>query len=380
MTKLFRDYAANLMASVVVSLFSLLLYKLVLIVFGKADLELFSVIKRYQAFFIPIILLGYGVMLPKYIAQRKAGKKILYGSMITAVALWAVGLVLASVVDNTVFLALLFSFPAFLSGYFFSVSRGLEDYKKGIATMMLYLVILPLLAFIGSSEIKNYIYIYFYISVIVLGFWWRYYSKDFSLIAKMVSIELPIWTYLKRSWGRVPGDFCNQGVLIIPVQLLLMNDERQMAAYLSLAIAIAVACSIPIKPISTILLTRLASVKVDSRKNMLSVCMYILISAVIGSIYYILSVLINRFYFNDLMFLDVLRSLTLFVCFNSLYILIRSYIDALYDGPVLAYINGAGLAISLIVGVSGASGSFTLGFTFGCICLLTILAIAYKKS
>ena len=65
-----REYILVLTTSVIVSIFSLILYKIILIEWGARELEEFSIIKRYQALLIPVLMLGLGVTLPLWLARR----------------------------------------------------------------------------------------------------------------------------------------------------------------------------------------------------------------------------------------------------------------------------------------------------------------------
>ncbi|NCA86669.1 MAG: hypothetical protein EOM83_14055 [Clostridia bacterium] len=148
---------------------------------------------------------------------------------------------------------------------------------------------------------------------------------------------------------RVPGDFLNQFIFMLPVQLCVYNNDLKSAAYLSVSFSVVSACAIPLKPISTILLVRVAMANFNQEKNRISLLYYCLVSLVLTLIYRCFTWVFNEFYFKNEDFLYILNALTPLVFFYSVYVLSRSYVDALFSGPMLTYVNLIALFFGYIV-------------------------------
>jgi len=345
MRDLIRDYTINLCITLGATAVSFLLYKLALVVYGAPGLETLTIVRRYQAFLLPIAMLGYGVTLPKYIARGAVDARtflVILASSFGVLALVAVG---SLGWQPMLALSAIFTIPALIGGLYFSVSRGVDNYKKGGVGNLLFLALVPLVTFPLASTMTQYVYLYAVVGAILGILLYRYFLGDLPRME--AGVRVPSGQFMLNSVVRVPGDFFNQGMLLIPVQVLINQGQVTDSSYVALGISIAVAASIPAKPISTILLTKIVrggGKKIFGGKYVgYSLCL----AGGLALLYFLVCPLVDWFYYHDARFLASMRGLTPFVFFNTLYILWRSHIDALYAAPALTYINGLGFLLQL---------------------------------
>lgn len=344
-----KEYILTLGTALAVSGFSFVLYKLMLIAYSQEGLDYFAVIRRYQAALVPLLMLGYGVMLPKAIAAKKIGSETVKFSLLTSALCFMLLSVFSSVADEKYFYALLFSGPIVITGFIYCIYRGLQDFKLGAVSNIFFLVVLPLISFFVTSSLKFFIVMYFLFSAFSFA-WWYFFISPSRIILSNAKSTIENKLFFIMSLSRVPGDFFNQFIFVLPV--VFVEGTKYSPGELSLAIAVMIAFAIPLRPISTILLVKISAGGASKREFVSSLMTYIALSVAVSIGFYFCCDVFNYFYYNNDSFAYVLKSLTFAVFLNSLYVLLRSYADAKFDKPVLSYINAGGLFILTLLLIS----------------------------
>lgn len=373
-----KDYSITLVSGMAVALYSFVILKLVLVNYGEQALEFFSILKRYQVFLVPVMLLGFGVTLPKYLAMRKVSGHIVFFSVFAVGVMFLLILAAFFLVWQEYYLAVLLSLPALAAGFLYSVARGLNRFVVGAWINILFLVFLPTIVFVLVNNVTSYVLAYFFASI--LFFVAAIYAIRRKILEIKFSESIPQLIFLKTSFARVPGDFLNQGILMLPVQIYIYMGDLTAAAHLSVALSFVVACAIPLKPLSTILLVKVAMTELDPGRNKLAMFYYCIAGIVLALLYRCFTWVINAFYFDDELFLQTLNMLTPLVFFYSLYVLSRSYVDALFSGPVLTYINFAALLLGgAMYGLLRVEPGVLACFSYGCAAVAVVYLVLVKK-
>lgn len=355
-----KEYVLTLGTALAVSGFSFVLYKLMLIAYSQVGLDYFAVIRRYQAALVPLLMLGYGVMLPKAIAAKKIDSGTVNFALLTSVSCFILLSIFSYLTDEKYFYALLFSGPIVITGFIYCIYRGLQEFKLGAVSNVYFLIVLPLISFFATSSLKFFIVVYFLLSAFSFA-WWYFLISPSRVVFSGVKATIGNKLFFIMSLARVPGDFFNQFIFVLPV--VFVDGTRYSSGELSLAIAVMIAFAIPLRPISTILLVKISAGGGSKREFVSSLMIYIVLSVVVSIGFYFCCDVFNYFYYNNDSFGDVLKSLTFAVLLNSLYVLLRSYADAKFDKPVLSYINAVGLMILTLLLVLGVDVVMSLIFS-----------------
>ena len=374
-----RDYVFTLASGVAVSFYSFVILKLVLVMYGEQALEFFAVLKRYQAVLLPLMLLGFGVTLPKYLAMGQLSKEMLAACLALVGGAFCVTLLVFWAFWGEYWLAVPLSLPALAAGFLYSVARGQSKFLLGGGINIVFLVFIPSLLFLFFSDLASYIVSSSIFAVLAFLITVLLYRR--ALPKPNSDLSVSKLSFFYTSFCRVPGDFLNQAILFLPVQYYLFLGDTASAAHLSVALSFALAAAIPLKPVSTILLVKVSMVAPDVKANRKAMLYCCLIGLAFASIYRALTWVVNRVYFDSSDFLHVLNVLAPVVLFYSIYVLVRSYVDALFSGPVLTYVN----LVSLLIGgafcllLSAEPWAFVC-VSYGCAAFLVVALVLVKKN
>lgn len=370
---IYKDYFKNLIGGVIVALFTFVLYKLILISYGNEDLEFFTLIKRYQTILFPIVMLGFGVLIPKLLVKKTINDKTVK-SLVIVSTLFFLGLMLFCYYFNiTWFYACLYTFPVMLSTFIFSIYRGGMLFQQGINSNYIFLIALPLCSYILTTNLISFLFLYCIASSVLFIFFFKNILESDFL---KNTVDYNLINIIFNGLQRVPGDVISQFVLLFP--LYFLNENIYNVGEYALAISIVVAFSIPIKPLGTVLLVYLSKADFNKNKIMKSLIFYIFISMLFTVIFLGLIKYINIFYFDTPSFLLVLNNLTPMVFFTTIYIFLRSYVDSLYASALLSYINIFIVAIYCILIFLQVDSISGLNISYGLGVLIVFLSIIYK--
>lgn len=376
-----KDYIVTLLSSVLVSTFIFFLLKLILYFYGEDGLNDFLIIKRYQSFLVPILLLGYGVTLPKFIAQNKLDFQTIGFSLTSSVVGATVLSILVYKYNAHLFLAFCFSISVLLASLYYSILRGFSQFLGGAVINITFIIAIPSISLVLVNSIPSFIFVNLFLSLLwgltIILLSWRTLKEKLPK-AKENTIRLP--EFFKQSITRVPGDLFNQSLMLLPIQVCLWRDEFQRAAYISLALSFVAATSILLRPISTILLVSTAKQQLSDEQLFKSANIYILMCVILSLVYLCFTRLINMFYYEDNEFLTILQNLTIATFFYGLYVVLRSYVDVFYVQPILTYINLIGLLIMILLSFfTSLTEIDALNVAYGSISMMTLSMIFYRR-
>lgn len=330
---MYKDYALNLIGSTLIAVFSFIFYKIILYGYGDSGLEFISLAKRYQSVIFPITMLGFGVLIPKLLAKNEISFRTIFKSIIFSTMFLIFIALFSYFINKNIFYSSIYTFPIILSAYIFSIYRGKFLFKKGIISNYIFLIVIPLLCYFVTSNLKSFIIVYSSISI----FYFIFMMKDIGKL-DFYKDKISFRSYFSNGAARAPGDVISQFIFLLPI-FFLNNESSFSKGEYSLAISIVLAFSIPIKPISTILLVYIAKMEMSTFYLIKMIALYVFISLILTFSFLLLIPYINAFYFDSISFNSVLNSLVPLVFMTSLYIFLRSYIDSLYEMPLLSYLN-----------------------------------------
>lgn len=374
---IFSEYFLNLATALAVAGFSFILYKFVLMYYGINDFDFFVVVRRYQAALLPIFLLGLGVLLPKLLAMDSISKRSLNFSILFIIIFYFLALTVSASLSKVYYYTVIFCGPIVIASVVFSIYRGKGDYFSGCISNVFFLIFLPASVFLISNNIEFFLYFYFFSSSIGFFIWILFFYKKIHInaISEFTNVKI-----LRNGIARVPGDFLSQALYVIPVFIATKESEIYNISYLSFGLSLFLAFSIPLRPISTILLVRVVKSN-DGHSDFIRKLFFYSMLSVGMTVFYLISVpYINKFYFNIEDFEALLYGLSYVVFFNAMYVLLRSYIDAKFHAPLLSYFNGIAVLVLFLLAYVGVDLIVALSFSVGLIVILIISFLVFNKS
>ncbi len=268
------DYIFTFIVEFLVLMAGVLVYKLAANLEGANDFSEYAISRRTISFILPLLILGCGVGIPRYVAFAHDDKKkqdtfFLAGLIIVlGFALPVLGLIFLL---QEKFSFLFFGSSAFfylipsicimvlgmlLHGLNYGYFRGKVEMIKANTFQLLNLGIAPLLVFVFFDNVLDVIY--------YTGILWLIISLSFTIYILMTShwdiqnLGLQIKELLVFGSLRVPGDFVLAAFLALPAYYAahLINDQLKTAGYVAFAMSFLNMAGAAFGPISLILLPK----------------------------------------------------------------------------------------------------------------------------
>jgi O-antigen/teichoic acid export membrane protein len=366
-----KDYIFTFVAEFLVLLSGILVYKFAATVLGKDGFSEYALSRRTVSFIQPILIMGFGVGIPRYIAfasassnSKKADTYFIGGICVLSLVALSFTIIVNLFRDKFAFLMLgnsryyhlIFPISLMLIGFVFhsacySNYRGRLLMLKANFLQIINLGFVPLFAFAVSKSTRQVLFI--------TGFCWLEISLVFLFfILKHQSWErMNILRYTKEliKFGlqRVPGDFGLAAILTLPAIFTAHLAGVREAGYVAFGISILNMAGSVFAPIGLILLPTVS--KLISEKNFSTLKSQInkilkitLFFSIIGIIFFeTFAVQIIRMYLgkNFINLILVSRVIIVGSLAYNIYISMRSIIDACY----VRAINTINIFISLAV-------------------------------
>ena len=328
--------------------FSFVILKVIQARFGQVFFDNYILILRYSGFIVPFIMLGMGVSIPRHISfirhnsdsTKDKNSVVETGIVIVLLAIFITFLI-------SFFLANFFEFNKLLFNgheYFFilimycaglalfssvySVMRGFEEFKL-IESLKICLIGIPALFFIFYLKtLTDYLYVYTVLNCIVFIFVFWYKNINININIKIESAVLVFG--LKR----VIGDVTYPLLVSIPIIYTVNSIGYESAAKFSFYIMLVNIFVMFVNPISTIMLTKAVKI-VNSKSKLLNYIVFSFILSIVLSIFFsILSPYIISYFGYSINKIDIFN-LSIILSFLSIYICVRSIIDAESETPHL---------------------------------------------
>lgn len=366
-----RDYIITFSVMVAVMATTFLIYRSAQLLFGSQGFSEFSFAKRIVAFLVPALSLGIGVGIPREVARvhntsKEGDQFIILRSANVLILILLVTLILACVLFPIIVSKLLFSDGKYsylllpivvcLSGSMFNsiafaYYRGLNQFIIANIMQICNLVLLPILTiYCFCHDISSYLIVWgSTVTVVSLagtapflftrkGSWWN--SKV-------------IYHFISYSVRRVPGDISLELMFVIPPIIAAHLIDFQTAGEVAFSLTLLTLVMAPLSPVSILLLPKIMGLLRENKKTRIKALVndglpYVIGIFTAGSI--LLFILIGQLISVFLaqkgdMNLFIIRAVILTIVPYSLYIYLRSFIDALSDK---AY-NSLNCIVSLFV-------------------------------
>jgi O-antigen/teichoic acid export membrane protein len=409
----FKDILLTFFTQAIILIALIFVYRLIAQNFGPEGLGEYSLIKRAISFLQPILLLGLGVSIPRYIAISE-NKEERSGYMKSG------GLALG--VFTVFFLILINLFKEFFAKIFF----GTIDYINFVLPLSFFLVGSILTAFMysyfrGRLFVKTFNFLHIINLalvpfIIIIFFEEIAIEKLITLIGlitfliafiffifsvKEFFIFLPKWQ-IKKAWDellkygapRLPGDFALAGLLSLGPIFAAHFVSIQEVGYLSVSQSLLYTVGAVMAPLGLVLLPKVSNLIANGKQEMMKDNLNFLIAAIIQCSVFLC---VQSIIFADIIikywlgaeFLNavpVMRIIFLSIFFYIFYVAIRSVLDAVKVKP-LNTINlfmslGVFLGISvilLLLNIFSLIISLSVAFTSGLICLGVLTYISVRK-
>ena len=389
-----RDYIITFLVTLSVIGATVILYKLAQSQFGTQGFSEFSFVKRIIAFLAPIMAIGMGVGVPREVARVNGTEtdeqkyEILRNSFLVTVILFAVLIIIINVMSG--FLASLFFgdrkfhyllnpmasslFGAMLSSLAYSYYRGLNIFLVANFIQLVNLIILPIIVILLSSDIPRFLTMY---GLLVSWMSILFVTKHLFHHTGVLINKSLLFSVTRYSIKRLPGDIALQLMFVIPPILAAHMLNFNAAGDISFSLTILTLITVPLSPLSTLLLPKAVTWMKDGRTDSLrkstgDILLKVAIGAsLIGIMLFFFSERALVYFLPEREGFDflILRVVTTVTLPYSVYIYLRSFIDAFHEKPY----NSINCLIALVIflcasGILGYAVSPRAGVATGLVC------------
>ena len=367
---LFKDISLTYVTEFIVLISFFYIYRLIGIYFGPKGVGEYSLIKKTISFLQPILLLGFGVGLPRYIAVSKNQKEtngyikssilmvtILSIIFIIVINLFSAGfskLFLGS--KSYDYLVLPISFLLIggnIHNLIYSFFRGkfyvktfniLQIINSALAPIIILLLfkninIGKFIIFVGIANLMTSIVFYLF------------FNKDYFVGFKDLELKKSLIDLIKYSLPRLIGDFTLGAIISLGPILASHIADIEQVGYLSISQSLLNSVGVAIAPLGLILLPKVSNLITSGRESELNENLNILIISVIQLSMFIsmqmiiFSDAIIKYWLgnNFIKAIPLMKIIFSSITFYSFYISMRSILDASKIKPL----NTINLLISL---------------------------------
>jgi hypothetical protein len=396
--KIPNNYYFILSAKIILAGISFIIMKIVQARFGQDLFDNYLLILRYSGFLVPMIVLGLGISIPRYVSfqmhKDKTFSNISYivdtGMVVISMSIIFVlifGLFLNTLINIDTYLfngqeyfslLLVYSVGLALFCFAYAVMVAFEEIRL-IEIIKIVIVGFGALSFVLIlKNLSQYLFVFTILNVIIFIF--VIFRKKIKF-TKKVNKDL-IYFGLKR----VAGEVMYPLLLSIPIVFSVNQIGLSYAAELSFYFMITNVFILVINPVSTILLTKAVTIFESKTKLYEFLKFGIIISAVLSIFFQITSPIIaDIFGYN----LDIYNSIVLsvIVFLLSLFVWIRNIINSEAVTPYLLRFTcfAVGFEILFIFFVSNKFNVdviFSYLFAVLILCVLTVqrYIVIYKNA
>ncbi|MDD5606515.1 MAG: lipopolysaccharide biosynthesis protein [Candidatus Pacebacteria bacterium] len=373
----FKDIFLTFITQAVILIAFFFIYRLIAVNFGPEGVGEYSLIKRIIAFLQPVLLLGLGIGIPRYIAMSQNREQ-------RSGYIKAGGLVVA--IFSFVFLTFINLFKDYFAKLFF----GTADYSNLVLPFSLFLAGLTLHALVysyfrGRLFVKTFnffqiinlalvplIILIFFKNITIeklitlIGITTFVVAFIFSLfLVKELFVPIKKWQFFKPfkelfqySLPRVPAIFAWQGLLSLGPILAIHFTSIREVGYLSVGQSLLGTVGAAIAPLGLIILPKVSTLIVNGRQEVIKENLNFLLGAILQCSVFICFQLII---FTDVIVeywlgsefsgaISIMRIVFLAVFFYALFEAMRNILDAVKVKPINTINLFISLGVFLIIG------------------------------
>lgn len=355
------DLLFSLLVKVIITVFGLLSYKLAIIYFGLEGFSEYSLSKRIISLLYSIFLLGLGVAIPRYLSMYKDDRYEQGGFFYSGLILIFISNLVLMIIlilmreklalfffSSERYAHLIFPIGVSISGmlwhaFVFSYFRGNLEFLKANILQLVNLAVIPITAFLLSSSVYYVFLVSGILTILMSGIIIIKLILKQSVVKdlKMLSIVRNIKTLVTYGLGRVIGDI---GLAMLFFIISILSTQMygiKVGGIVSFSISILNLLASFFSVIGIVLLPKLGLLystgKIDMiRKYTIKITIFtVLISTSIVFIGLGFGRFALNFFINDLNsnYWELMRLSFLAIVPYSIYVVLRSVIDAVYSTP-----------------------------------------------
>lgn len=364
-----RSYIITLFSSSVLIILNISLFKLAASKLGPDGFAEYNIIRRYISLLLPIVLLGFGVAVPRMIAKSKdiINVKYYYYYAIIVFSIIFIFWGVVSIEFKSTFSQILFGtssrdriiipftiwlFALGIHSMNYAYYHGVFNMRIANTIAVLSMGIIPLVPFLFPlNDIFNVILL---TSIILLFF---SLAIMFYLLSGMKFHTKQMRKYGKElivfGSGRVPGHFALAGLLTFPSFFAVHFVDLKTAGYIAFGNTIVTLLSSLFNPISTVLLPYASNHARDNETEKLNSELFLMLKIVLVIV--VISVIITWIILPPLIVwylgeeyresIGLLRTILPIAISYSIFITIRSVNESMEKRPV----NSINLIYSLFL-------------------------------
>lgn len=394
-----RDYIYTFIAEFIVLFSGLIVYKLAVNVLGKMGFSEYAISKRAISFAQPVLLMGLGVGIPRYIAYSSSNQNskkpdayfiggfsalILAGIIFTSIFNLFKNKFGFLIFGNSNYAYLIFPINLMLLGLVlhsscYSYFRGKLLILKANFLQLINLGIVPLFVFLIAETTQQVLLsnglLWIMVSSVVL----------ITIIRNLRFKDINIFHSTKEliSYGiqRVPGDFGMAALLALPAILTAHISGVVEAGNVAFGISLLNMAGAVFAPIGLIFLPKASQIIANKdfdllRQYIKKILKITLVLTSLGLVFFeIFADIIIKLYLGKTFFDLVLTTRIIFVgsLAYTIYVAMRSIIDAYY----VKAINTVNIFISLLIFlfITGIGLLFTKSYIYIVCCFVFVLFI-----
>lgn len=410
----FKDVSLTFITEAIVLIAFFFIYRLIAKNFGPEGVGEYSLVKRVIGFLEPLLLLGLGVGIPRYIAMsRIKEERNAYIKSGTSVVIFLtfIFLIFINLFKNsfaklffgtTNYTNLVLPFSFFLAGltlhslaYSYFRGRLLVKIFNSLQVTNLALVPLVILIFFENITIEKLITLIGITTFLIAFLFFSFFIKEFFVYIKKWQFKNSLKELLRYSLPRVPADFALAGLFSLGPIFAAHFVFIQEVGYLSLSQSLVNTIGAAIAPLGLILLPKVSNLIANGKEKIIKENLNLFIPALIQcSIFLCFQLIIFtdaiiKFWLGPefLVAVPITRIMFISLIFYPFYVGIRSILDAIKVKPL----NTINLFISFLVFliVSGSllflfnflspTISLAIAFSSGLVCLGILTYISIRK-
>ncbi|MEW5766780.1 MAG: hypothetical protein AB1797_04025 [bacterium] len=392
-----RDIILTFITEFIVLVSGILVYKLAANILGTQGFSEYALSRRTVSLIQPLLLMGLGVGIPRYIAYASASldnnrsDTYFIAGIITLVVTTLILMLTLNIFDdkfafllfgNSNYVYLISPISLMLIGLIlhsscYSFFRGKLNMVSANILQIINMGIVPPIVFLFGKDTKQIL--------LIGGILWIVISVSFLVLIlrkstfKIVNLFLHTKELISYGLQRVPGDFAMAAILSLPAIFTAHISGVKEAGYVSFGISLLNMVGAAFAPIGIILLPKasqlIASKDVNLLKDYVNKILRITLSlTIVGIIIFeiladrIINLYLGRNFFDIVL---VVRIIMVASIAYAVYISMRSIIDAYYVKAI--NIINIILCLLLFLGLSAIAVLFITGYIYIVYCFVIAL-------
>jgi O-antigen/teichoic acid export membrane protein len=374
---IFKDVFLTFVTQAIVLVTFFFIYRLLAKNFGPEGVGEYSLVRRVVGFLQPILLLGLGVGIPRYVAMSKDTEQRSGYIKTGAVAVIVFALIFLTLINlfrdyfakmffgssdytNLVFPTSFFLAGLIWHGLVYSYLRGRLFIKTFNSLQIINSAIVPIIILIFFDNISiGKVITLIGINTLVIAFLFSlFFIKEFFGPIKKGQFLKPFKELLQYSLPRVPAIFAWQGLLSIGPIFAAHVTSIQEVGYFSVSQSLLYSIGAGIAPLGLILLPKVSALIVDERQEVIKENLNFLLGAILQCSVFICFQLII---FTDVIVeywlgpefsgvISTMRIVFLAISFCVLFVAMRNILDAAKTKPINTINLFISLGVFLIIG------------------------------